>query len=173
VDPTIKMPPLDRMAIDTNAVAVMAGWINSLPGTPTEPPPTITPPGGTFVGEVAVSLLPPDTNATLYYTLDGTLPTTNSSAYLGPFALNHSALVRANAFETGFVNSVAVNAQFNILTNTLRFGAPTYGGGVFQVQFSAATGQTYVLEASTDFVHWVALSTNVPAASPFYWVDPG
>ena len=122
--------------------------------------------------QAVVNLLPPDTNATLYYTLDGTLPTTNSFFYHGPFALNLSAQVRANAFESGFVNSVAVSAQFNILTNLL-FGAPTFGGGGFQVEFTAATGQTYVLEASTDFVHWVSLSTNVPTASPFLWVDPG
>jgi len=172
VDPIVKMPLLDRNVIDTNAVAIMAHWINSLPGTPTEPPPTINPAGGTFVGSVVVNLLPPDTNATLYYTLDGTLPTTNSFFYHGPFALNLSAQVRANAFESGFDNSVAVSAQFNILTNLL-FGAPTFGGGGFQVEFTAATGQTYILEASTDFVHWVSLSTNVPTASPFLWVDPG
>ena len=71
------MPPLARNLIDTNAVAVMAAGINSLPGTPALPPPVITPAAGTFSGFISISLQ--DTNNTaLYYTLDGSLPTTNS-----------------------------------------------------------------------------------------------
>ncbi|HLX69206.1 MAG TPA: PA14 domain-containing protein, partial [Verrucomicrobiae bacterium] len=46
---TTKMPPLARNVIDTNAVAVMAGWINSLPGIPALAPPIITPNGGSYV----------------------------------------------------------------------------------------------------------------------------
>src|SRR5271169_511904 len=84
LDGLVKMPPLDRNVIDTNAVAVLAAWINSLPGTPAELPPTIKPDGGFFAGSVSVTLLPPDTNSILYYTLDGTLPTTNSLLYAGP-----------------------------------------------------------------------------------------
>jgi hypothetical protein len=32
--PTIKMPPIARNRIDTNAVQVLADWINRLPATP-------------------------------------------------------------------------------------------------------------------------------------------
>jgi hypothetical protein len=32
--PTIKMPPLARNRIDTNAAQVIGDWINSLPATP-------------------------------------------------------------------------------------------------------------------------------------------
>jgi len=153
-------------------VAVMAEWIDSLGGTPTEPPPAIVPEGGTFAGWVSVTLVPPDTNATLYYTLDGTLPTTNSLLYTEPFVVRSNLQVNANAFETGFVNSVASQAQFIITTNLL-FSSPVYSGGAFQAQFSAATGYTYVLQASTDFVNWVSVSTNVPSTTPFQLSDPG
>src|SRR5262249_9413961 len=66
----VKMPPLARNLIDTNALSVVAAWINSLPGTPVLPPPTIEPPGGTYDGSVLVTLVPPDANAALHYTLD-------------------------------------------------------------------------------------------------------
>ncbi len=55
------MPPLARNLIDTNAVAVLADWINSLPGTPALAPPAITPNGGNYFISVAVALSAPDT----------------------------------------------------------------------------------------------------------------
>ena len=170
---TIKMPTLARNLIDTNAVAVVAAWINSLPGTPTEPPPSITPAGGTYAGSVQVTVQPPDANAALYYTLDGSLPTTNSLHYSAPFILTNNATVSANAFESGLVNSVAVSSQFTILTN-LVFGTPgPLSNGIFQVRFFFTPGNTYILQASTNLVDWSSISTNTPASSPFYWVDPG
>src|SRR6202034_210580 len=48
VDPTIKMPSLDRNTIDTTAVQVMPAWITSLGGTPALPPPILTPASGIF-----------------------------------------------------------------------------------------------------------------------------
>jgi hypothetical protein len=171
-DSLIKMPPLARNLIDSNAVAVVGAWINSLPGTPAEAPPTIVPAGGTFTASVSVTLVPPDTNATLYYTLDGTLPTTNSLPYSVPFMLTGSATVKANAFETGFNTSVAATAQFTVLTN-LVLSAPTFSGGSFQMHFVAPTGYTYILQGSTDLFHWVPVATNVPSTSSFTWVDPG
>src|SRR5262249_27208442 len=136
------------------------------------PPPTITPPGGTFTGSVGVTLHPPDTNATLYYTLDGSLPTTSSLLYSGPFLLTSSAQVRANAFEVGFTNSVAASAQFTVLTNLVLSG-PSYSNGAFHLHFVAPTGFTYVLQASTNLFQWVPVATNVPISSSFNWVDPG
>ena len=110
--PAIKMPPLARNLIDTNAVQVFTDWINSLPGTPALAPPAITPNGGAFIASVSVTLQSPDTNAAIYYTLDGSLPTTNSLLYSGAFNLFTNAIVSASAFETNFDNSAAVSAAF-------------------------------------------------------------
>jgi uncharacterized repeat protein (TIGR03806 family) len=173
LDPAIKMPPLARNIIDTNAVSVFANWINSLPGTPAEAPPVISPNGGAFLGSIRVSLQAPDTNAILYYTLDGSLPTTNSLLYAGPFWLTGATVVSANAYETNFNTSVAATVQFTLQTNMV-LSAPLFlNGGAFQLQFTAATGQSYVLQASTNLMNWTPLSTNTPAWSPFFWVDPG
>jgi uncharacterized repeat protein (TIGR03806 family) len=172
VDPNIKMPNLDRNVIDTNAVNVMAAWINSLPGTNAEAPPTITPAGGTYNGSVTVTLSPPDTNATLYYTLDGTLPTTSSLLYTGPFKLTSSTLVEANAWETGLINSVAATATFVVNPSVLFTGSAKFTNGAFQLQLTGETNLPYVLQASTNLSTWVTLSTNTPVASPFYLIDP-
>jgi mono/diheme cytochrome c family protein len=174
VNAAIKMPPLDRNTIDTNAVATMAAWIDSLGGTPALAPPRIVPASGTFSNLVTLTLAPPDPNATLYYTLDGSLPTTNSQHYTGPFDLTFSAVVTANAFETNYVNSVQVTGAFTIESPSYNFTEPgLLGDGTFQVEFWAPVGQTYVLQSSTDLVNWTAVSTNEPTTVPFTFVDPG
>ncbi len=172
VNPLIKMPPLARNLVDTNAMAVIAAWINGLPGAPALAPPSLNPAGGTFNGLVSISVTPPDTNAAVYYTLDGSLPTTNSFLYSGPFVLTNTATVNANAFEVNFNNSVATNNTFVILP-ALYFSAPSaFSNGVFQVQLSGAINQNYILQASTDLVQWIPIATNTPSASPFYLTDP-
>ncbi|HEY3855972.1 MAG TPA: chitobiase/beta-hexosaminidase C-terminal domain-containing protein [Verrucomicrobiae bacterium] len=173
LNPTTKMPPLARNTIDANAIAVMAAWINSLGGTPALAPPTLTPASGEFSTPVTLTLLPPDTNATIYYTLDGTLPTTNSILYSGPFKLSFSAVVTANAFETNYVNSIAVSGNFTIDSPQYNFTEPTLlGDGTFQVEFWAPVGQTYILESSTDLLNWNPVSTNQPVTVPFTLADP-
>ncbi len=144
-------------------------WINSLPGTPALAPPTITPGGGLFFNSVGVSLQPPDTNAAIYYTLDGSLPTTNSLLYSGAFNLASNATVSASAYETNYINSVAPGAVFFI--QPLRFTAQTFSNGAFQLQFLGASGSNYVLQASTDLVSWTPLATNPMTTNVLNFVD--
>lgn len=175
VDPTIKMPSLARNLVDSNAVATLAAWINSMGATPALAPPLITPAPGIFTNEVTLTLTPPDTNATLYFTLDGTTPTTNSMLYSGPFTLNSDGniTVTANAFESNYVNSVAVSGLFTIVPPLNQFFAPGFlADGSFQVSYWGTAGQTYVLQTSTNLVDWVPVSTNTPASVPFNWVEP-
>ena len=88
--------------------------------TPTPTPngtvatPIITPNGGTFRRSVTVSLSCPTAGATIYFTLDGSIPTANSSVYTGPFTLSRSTTVRAEAVESGFSDSAVASANFAI-----------------------------------------------------------
>ncbi|HUD47494.1 MAG TPA: LamG-like jellyroll fold domain-containing protein [Candidatus Baltobacteraceae bacterium] len=173
LDPTIKMPPLDRNLIDTNAVSVMAGWIDSLGGLPTLPPPSLTPPGGTYFGDVSVSAQEAATNFTLYYTLDGSLPTTNSTLYTGPILVSNSATVNINAWAPGYVDSVVGAAQYIILPGSYFTSPGGFTNGIFQMSFAGPIGASYVLQVSTDLLQWTSISTNTPAASPFVLSDPG
>ncbi len=166
----LQMPPLARNVIDTNAVAVLAAWINSLPGVPAVAPPVIMPDGGNFIGSVNVTVTPPDTNAVIYYTLDGSLPTTNSLQYAGLIRLTNGAtILSANAWETGHTNSVAVSALF--VVQPLYFASEGFSNQVFQLHFAGAAGSNYVLEATTNLITWVPLATNVPVSNVFTLVD--
>jgi hypothetical protein len=153
-------------------MAVFVAFINGLGGTPALAPPVLTPSGGTNYGSVHINVLPPDTNATVYYTLDGSLPNTGSFVYSNAIVLTNTATVSANAFETGFNNSVAASGLFTIMP-PITFTAPvSFSNGVFQLQLSATPNQTYVLQASTNLTQWFPISTSTPSASTFNLSDP-
>lgn len=167
----VKMPTLARSLIDSNAVQVIGDWINSLPGTPALLPPVINPDGGTFVSSVNVSLQPPDTNAVLYFTLDNSLPTTNSMRYTSPLTLTSNASITVNAFENGYNNSVAANASFVIRPPVFFTSAGYFTNQQFVLPLSGLAGKTYVLQASTNLVDWASIGTNVPGSNQFNMTD--
>ena len=171
LDSAVKMPPLARNLIDTNAVQVMGDWIDTLSGIQALAPPTITPQGGTFSSSVLVTLQQTNAGVTLYFTLDGSLPDTNSFVYSAPFLLTNSALVSVNAFAPGFNNSIATSDAFTIQPG-ISFTQAYLSNGVFTVQMLGGTNVTYVLQGSTDFISWVPVITNVPTSTPFLLVDP-
>jgi uncharacterized repeat protein (TIGR03806 family) len=167
----IRMPPLARQLIDSNAVDVFENWINGLPGTPAQAPPTITPSGGWFFNSVNIALTAPDTNAAIYYTFDGSNPTTNSLLYSGAFNLATNAVLSASAFRTGYVNSMSANATFFI--QPVKFTAQGFSNGVFRLQFLGAVGSNYVLQTSTNLMDWTPLATNPATTNIFDFIDPG
>jgi len=166
----IQMPDF-RNLIDTNGVAVITAWINSLPGTPALAPPAITPNGGSYIASVNVTLSAADTNATIYYTLDGSLPTTNSLRYGSAFNLFTNLTVSAFAVETNFNNSIAVGALFQV--QPLYFASQGFlTNGQFQLGFVGAVGSNYVLQATTNFSTWTSLSTNTAITNLLNLLDP-
>jgi hypothetical protein len=185
---TTKMPLLARNLIDTNAVAVFADWINSLPGIPALAPPTISPNGGSFAAPVTITLQSTNSGATIYYTLDGSRPTTNSLPYSRAFNLATNATVSANAFEPSYNPSVTTGAIF-YFTNNAGNDAILLVQAVNQGQASSATfpgnqspfqlgvtgvvmGSNYVLQATTNFSTWRPISTNLATTNALILADP-
>src|SRR5581483_8134587 len=72
----------------------------------------ISPDGGTFTNLVSVTLSDSTPGVSLYYSLDGSTPTTNSILYTGPFSLTNSANVQVVATKLGSVNSAVASAGF-------------------------------------------------------------
>jgi len=74
--------------------------------------PTSSPNGGTFASSQTVTLDCETIDATIYYTLDGTMPTANSLLYTEAFTLTSTTTVRAIATKPGMADSEVLVVTF-------------------------------------------------------------
>ncbi|MGC1509831.1 chitobiase/beta-hexosaminidase C-terminal domain-containing protein [Ketobacter sp.] len=83
-------------------------------GNETVATPVINPGSGSFEGSVEVAITSTNTIATIYYTLDGTTPSTGSSVYRNPITLTESATIKAMGVMTGANNSNVATASITV-----------------------------------------------------------
>jgi hypothetical protein len=74
--------------------------------------PAITPNGGTFRRSLAVTISTATPGATIYYTTNGSAPTTSSLVYSGPLTITGNVTVKAIAVKSGMSNSAIASAKF-------------------------------------------------------------
>ncbi len=74
--------------------------------------PVITPAARLFTNSVTVTISDTAPNATIFYTLDGSTPGTNSLRYTGSLLLTNSATIQALAFKSGAVPSRVTTAYY-------------------------------------------------------------
>ena len=90
------------------------GGYGSGMGTAPAPAPAIAPGSGTYSTPLAISISDNLPNATIYVTLDGTMPTLSSPVYHGPFMITQSAKVQAIASAGGYTASQVAVANFTL-----------------------------------------------------------
>jgi N-acetylneuraminic acid mutarotase len=123
---------IQAVAIATNyypsAIASATFTINLPPAAP----PAFSVPAGTYTSAQSITISDTTTAATIYYTLDGTTPTTSSTTYTGPIMVSSTATLEAIAVASGFSAST-VNSAAYVLPVTFTFaGSPaslTLSGG--------------------------------------------
>jgi hypothetical protein len=103
-------------ATGTNLVIASAG---SLIPTPPQlvPTPVMTPALASNL-PVMVSISDSDSQAQIYYTIDGTLPTQSSTLYTGTLIFSTQTTLRAVAFHNGYLPSVSAVGQYVPVLNT-------------------------------------------------------
>jgi hypothetical protein len=75
--------------------------------------PSISPNTPAFVGSVEVSISCTESGVSIYYTTDGSTPTTASTAYTAPFAVSADCTVKAIATKTGMANSAVAEQAYS------------------------------------------------------------
>ncbi|MBR0269678.1 MAG: chitobiase/beta-hexosaminidase C-terminal domain-containing protein [Prevotella sp.] len=83
-------------------------------GNPTCAAPVFSPGEGTFTSAQNVSISCATSDATIYYTIDGSDPTTSSSVYSSPIAVSATTTIKAIAVKSGMDNSEVVTATYKI-----------------------------------------------------------
>ncbi len=104
------------------------------------PTPLILPAGGTYSTSQTVTIRE-WLNTDVYYTTDGTTPTTSSTRYTGPFTVASTETVKAIVIASPYTNSPVATAAYTIQAGTSSIG---FGGG-----FAASQGQV-VLNGTTQ-----------------------
>ena len=126
---TLYSAPIAVSATTTiEAIAVASGYTNSAVATgaytiniPTAATPAFSPAPGSFSSAQSVTLSDATTGAAIYYTTNGTMPTTASTLYSAstPIAVSSTTTINAIAIASGYLNSPAATGTYTILGPTV------------------------------------------------------
>ncbi|HEY3704491.1 MAG TPA: chitobiase/beta-hexosaminidase C-terminal domain-containing protein [Terracidiphilus sp.] len=146
-------------AFGSSAVASATFTINQNAAAP-----VISPAAGTYTTVQTVSMTSSTTGAVLYYTLDGTTPTTASTRYAAPFSVAKTETVKAIATATGYLASAVTTAAYTI-------NLPTAATPTFSPAAGAYTGTQNVTITSTTTgaaIYYTVDGTTPTTASTKY-----
>ncbi len=106
--------------------------------------PAFSIPGGSYIGPQSVTLSTTTPYATVYYTTDGSAPSTASTVYSGAITIDHSEILQAIAVAPGFTASAAATASYTITPATplITWPAPapiTFGTALSATQLNATS----------------------------------
>lgn len=141
------------------------GKPNATSGPGFAPEVVFAPPGGTFTRPLSVALSCAASNAVIHYTLDGTLPSSQSPAYNAPLPLTNTALLRARAYVPRRLPGPPASAAYQLLhTNLLNFTStlPVLVMHTFGQRQATKPGSDFVQLTLFEPVNGVTSLTNPP-----------
>ena len=155
-------------AMTIKAIAVMTGMddsdvmeesytISGSGGTDKAATPTASPAGSAVTAGTTVTLTTATAGADIYYTTDGSTPTTASDLYTAPIAVNAAMTIKAIAVMTGMDDSDVMEETYTI----------TGGGTTDKVATLIASPPGGAVTAGST----VALSTETAGAAIYYTTD--
>jgi hypothetical protein len=132
--------------------------------TSVTPIPTFSTGGGVYTSTQNVSLSDTAAGAVIYYTTDGTAPTTNSLVYAAPILVGSSATIQAFAIAPGSAPSVVSTSSYTIQGSTSSAPAFSIPAGIYN------SSQSVSLSDGTPgaAIHYTIDGTTPATTSPVY-----
>jgi hypothetical protein len=87
--------------------------------------PIFSPPGPYISGPTAVDITSSTAGASIYYTIDGSIPTTNSTLCTGPITVTNGTTLKAIAVANGYDSSAVTSQTYSFLSAASPVGAIT------------------------------------------------
>ena len=141
---------------NNSVVATAAYTIGGTAATP-----TFSPVAGNYVGNQSVTISDTSSGASIYYTTNGSTPTTNSPVYSAPITVSTSETLEAIAAGSGYTNSAVASAAYTISASTPTF-SPVAG--------SYIDAQTVTISDSTSgtTIYYTTNGSTPTTNSPVY-----
>ena len=139
------------------ATQQILAWTYSTGTTTATATPVISPATGTYAAPQTVTIT--DSGAVIYYTLDGTTPTTSSTKYGGSFVVSATTTVNAIAVAPGLATSAMATSVISIQTPTPVI-APATG--------TYTTAQTVTITDSGAVIYYTLDGTTPTTSSTKY-----
>ena len=157
-----------------NAITAAFGYLTSAVSSGAYliqgPAPTFSPPSGTYYTAQTVTLSDTTSGATIYYTTDGSFPTTSSSSCSNPCSLTVSttSTIKAIASGGGYAASNVAIATYTIAASAPTFSpaAGTYYSTPVNVTISDTTSGVTIYYSTTGFPSTSSPSCTSPCTVP-------
>jgi hypothetical protein len=159
---------------DTNSTVASAAYtITSSSSLPVVSTPTFSPGGGAYTSAQSVTISDATSDATIYYTTNGTAPGTSSVEYTGPITVSSTETLEAIAVatENSAVASAAytINLQPNFVlgTSTAALSVNSGGQGTVTLTVTPVNGfDSPVVLACSALPTWATCSFDQATVTP-------